>query len=207
VSTSKQWGGEPDGHVASKSCSAPFPGHEQVLLRPSSGRPRPQLVCPAARKRCQENTRSLPSFDAENVKVAVSAVKTGAIGAEFDAMSCAKTCFAGKVREIEGGFGGVAGKLEFWALQVTAARMRGALRSLCGGRVRHLRGWGGVTRHAVGTLRGCATSVGMLLRPGGHDVLAPRRGVWVPHGDSAGGVFHEEPIVAPMSPSMRSARL
>jgi hypothetical protein len=29
----------------------------------------------------------------------------------------------------------------------------------------------------VGTLRGCATSVGMLLRPGGHDVLAPRRGV------------------------------
>jgi hypothetical protein len=37
--------------------------------------------------------------------------------------------------------------------------------------VRHLRGWGGVTRHAVGTLRGCATSVG------GYDVLAPRRGV------------------------------
>jgi hypothetical protein len=29
---------------------------------------------------------------------------------------------------------------------------------------------------------GCATSVGMLLRPGGHGVLAPRRGVWVPHG-------------------------
>jgi hypothetical protein len=75
------------------------------------------------------------------------------------------------------------------------------------GSVHHLRGWDGVTRHAVGTLRGCATSVGMLLRPGGHDVLAPRRGVWVPHGDSAGGVVHEEPVVAPMSPSMRSASL
>jgi ATP dependent DNA ligase domain len=53
--------------------------------------------------------------------------------------------------------------------------------------VHHLRRWGGVTRHAVGTLRGCATSVRMLLRPGGHDVLAPRRGVWVPHGDSVDG--------------------
>jgi tetratricopeptide (TPR) repeat protein len=46
-------------------------------------------------------------------------------------------------------------------------------------------------------------SVGMLLRPGGHDVLAPRCGVWVPRGDSAGGVFHEEPVVAPMSPGPR----
>jgi hypothetical protein len=36
-------------------------------------------------------------------------------------------------------------------------------------------------------------------------LLTPRRGVWVPHGDSAGGVFHEEPVVAPMSPSMRPA--
>jgi hypothetical protein len=43
----------------------------------------------------------------------------------------------------------------------------------------------------------------MLLRPGGHDVLAPRRGAWAPRG----GVFHEEPVVAPMSPLMRSASL
>ncbi len=89
----------------------------------------------------------------------------------------------------------------------TAGYPNRVLMLFCGGRVHHLRGWGGVTRHAVSTLRGCATSVGMLLRPGGHDVLAPRRGVWVPHGDSAGGVFHEEPVVAPMSPSMRSASL
>ncbi len=34
-------------------------------------------------------TRNLPSFDAENAKVAVSAFKSGAIAAEFDAMSCA----------------------------------------------------------------------------------------------------------------------
>jgi hypothetical protein len=33
----------------------------------------------------------LPSFDAEKAKVAVSAFKSGGIGAEFDAMSCAKT--------------------------------------------------------------------------------------------------------------------
>jgi hypothetical protein len=36
-------------------------------------------------------TRSLPSFDAEKAKVAVSSFKSGGIGAEFDAMSCAKT--------------------------------------------------------------------------------------------------------------------
>jgi hypothetical protein len=47
-------------------------------------------------------TRIFPSFDAENTKVAVSAFKSGAIGAEFDAMSCAKSISRGKVREIEG---------------------------------------------------------------------------------------------------------
>jgi UDP-2,3-diacylglucosamine pyrophosphatase LpxH len=36
-------------------------------------------------------TRIFPSFDAENVKVAASALKSGGITAEFDAMSCAKT--------------------------------------------------------------------------------------------------------------------
>jgi hypothetical protein len=39
----------------------------------------------------------------------------------------------------------------FLALPVTAARMRGSLRTFCGGRVHHLRGWGGVTRHAAGS--------------------------------------------------------
>jgi hypothetical protein len=44
----------------------------------------------------------LPFFDAENVKVAVSAFKSGAIAAEFDAMSCAKTYLAWKVRAMIG---------------------------------------------------------------------------------------------------------
>jgi hypothetical protein len=57
-------------------------------------------------------------------------------------------------------------RTEFWALPVTAARMRGSLRSLVG--VECATCADGMALHVMlsVTLRGCATSVGMLLRPG-----------------------------------------
>jgi hypothetical protein len=62
----------------------------------------------------------------------------------------------------------------------------------------HTRRNGETDRHrCLGTLRGCATSVGMLLRPGGHDVLAPRRGVRRPTLSlSAASFWEDAPIGA-----------
>jgi hypothetical protein len=86
--------------------------------------------------------------------------------------------------------------------------MRGSLRTFCGGRVHHLRGRDGVARHdcryaaRLRYLRRDAYSTGGSRRSG---AAAWRMGPSL--GDSAGGVFREEPVVAPMSPSMRSASL
>jgi hypothetical protein len=49
----------------------------------------------------EQVTRILPSFGAEKAKVAVSAFKSGAIAAEFDAMVCAIMFCAADVRERE----------------------------------------------------------------------------------------------------------
>ncbi len=113
--------------------------------------------------------------------------------------------FAAEVREIEGGFGGVISELTFGRY---GWRMRGSLRTFVGVDVTTCAD--GMALHVTLSVR-CAVALppsGCFFDQGVTTFW--RRGVAYgsPMGNEfAGGVFHEEPVVAPMSPSMRPASL